>query len=82
VNPLRNLITDTVTEFENLENSFSVNAMLKGINTHAWVGGVIGLLGINGAGKNTLLESDLGLCPAKVTAHQTKVLCRYQPGNT
>lgn len=47
-------------ELSNLSKSFDAVTVLKGISASVQAGEVIGLLGLNGTGKTTLLETALG----------------------
>lgn len=47
----------TIVNVNNLQKSYGTNEVLKGINFHANAGEVIGVIGKNGAGKSTFLET-------------------------
>lgn len=55
-------MTETVVAFEQLVKQFDDTVVLKGISATIRRGEVVGLLGLNGAGKTTMLEAALGLC--------------------
>lgn len=48
-------------EVSNLKKSFKHKEVLKDINLNIYQGDVIGLLGLNGEGKSTLIKILLGL---------------------
>lgn len=56
-------MSDAVLRLEGLRKQFKGKEVLKGIDVAAGVGEVIGLIGLNGAGKTTVLECALGICP-------------------
>ena len=56
-------MTEPAMRFENLYKSFKDKKVLKGISAQTNTGDVIGLIGLNGTGKTTLLETALGFCP-------------------
>ncbi len=54
-------MTETIIKLDNVEKSFGVNKVLKGLDIDIKKGEVFGLLGHNGAGKTTILRIILGL---------------------
>ena len=51
---------DTALQIKQLTKAFDGITVLKGVNASVECGEVIGLLGLNGTGKTTLLETALG----------------------
>lgn len=57
-------MSESVISINNLSKSFGSTKVLNNINAEVQAGEVIGLLGLNGCGKTTLIETALGFSPA------------------
>ena len=52
-------------EVNNLEVYYGVICALKGISFHVNEGEIVSLIGANGAGKTTMMQSTVGIIPKK-----------------
>lgn len=57
-------MSESVISINNLSKSFGSTKVLNNINAEVQTGEIIGLLGLNGCGKTTLIETALGFSPA------------------
>jgi ABC-2 type transport system ATP-binding protein len=54
-------LREPVLSIQNLQKSYGINQVLKGINLEVYKGEIIGYIGANGAGKSTTVKILLGL---------------------